>query len=505
MIVAVVGKGGVGKTTVTALLLRRLLDGKETPVLAIDADPSSCLGAALGIPVERTLAEEREALRDGEGRPPSMSQADWLALKTEELLVEREGFDLLTMGRPEGPGCYCFANNLIRGNLDRLGRAYRHVLLDCEAGLEHLSRRTSGRPDALVCVASRARMAAETIARALAIYRELTRLAAPARRPGAERLRTRRALGAGDDTDRRRRERHVPRRDHGPTGCARGRVRTRRPLAARSRPAGTRRLGARGLGFAVKVAVTGKGGVGKTTVAASLARALRGLGHEVVAVDADPDTNLAGCLGYRGPEIAPLAQWKALVAERVGGSEGWGGFLRMNPKVDDIPEQCGVVVDGIRLLVMGTIERGRRGCACPESVLLREVLGHLVLETGQDLVVDMEAGIEHLGRATAEGVDIMLVVVEPGWAALQTASRVARLARDLGIRSLGVVANRVASDVERDFVRSGVGQLPLVGVLPVDPGLEREARAGAYQKDRPFHREMARIAATIGSAREGSL
>ncbi len=255
----------------------------------------------------------------------------------------------------------------------------------------------------------------------------------------------------------------------------------------------------------MKVAVTGKGGVGKTTVAASLARALRDLGRDVVAVDADPDTNLAGCLGYRGPEIAPLTQWKALVEERVGGGDGWGGLLRMNPKVDDIPEQCGVVVDGIRLLAMGTIERGRRGCACPESVLLREVLGHLVLEASQDVVVDMEAGIEHLGRATAEGVDMMLIVVEPGWAALQTAARVARLASDLGVPRLGVVANRVASDGERDFVHAGIGGLPLAGVLPVDPELEREARAGAYDKDRPFHREMARIAATIGSAREGSL
>jgi CO dehydrogenase maturation factor len=254
----------------------------------------------------------------------------------------------------------------------------------------------------------------------------------------------------------------------------------------------------------VKVAVTGKGGVGKTTVAASLARALRDLGHEVVAVDADPDTNLAGCLGYRGPEIAPLTQWKALVNERVGGGEGWGGFLRMNPRVDDIPAQCGVVIDGIRVLVMGTIERGRRGCACPESVLLREVLSHLVLETGQDVVVDMEAGIEHLGRATAEGVDMMLIVVEPGWAALQTAARVARLAADLGIRRLGVVANRVASQAEGDDVRARLGDLPLVGVLPFDTELEREARSGTYQKDRPFHREMARIAATIGSAREGS-
>jgi len=173
MIVAVVGKGGVGKTTVAALLIRRLLESAETPVLAIDADPSSCLGTALGIRVERTLAQEREALRDGAGRPASMSQADWLALKTEEVLVERTGFDLLTMGRPEGPGCYCFVNNVIRGNLDRLGRAYRHVLLDCEAGLEHLSRRTAGRPDMLVCVVSRARMSAETIQRSLGLCIEL--------------------------------------------------------------------------------------------------------------------------------------------------------------------------------------------------------------------------------------------------------------------------------------------------------------------------------------------
>jgi CO dehydrogenase maturation factor len=251
-----------------------------------------------------------------------------------------------------------------------------------------------------------------------------------------------------------------------------------------------------------KVALTGKGGVGKTTVAASLARALRDLGREVIAVDADPDTNLAGCLGYRGRELVPLTQWKTLVTERVGGGEGWGGFLRMNPRVDDIPEQCGVMIDGIRVLVMGTIDRGNRGCACPESVLLRQVLAHLVLDADQDVVVDMEAGIEHLGRATAEGVDSMLVVVEPGWAALQTAGRVARLAKDLGIRELAAIANRVASDAQLAEVRTGLGELPLVGSLPFDPELEREARSGAYQKDRPFHREMARIARLLGGARE---
>jgi CO dehydrogenase maturation factor len=172
MIVAVVGKGGVGKTTVAALLLRCLVEGGQTPVLAIDADPSSCLGAALGMAVDKTLADIREEL-SADGRPSSMSSAEWLALRTEEAIVESTGFDLLTMGRPEGKRCYCFVNNLIRERLDRLARAYRHVLIDCEAGLEHLSRRTTGRPDALVCVTNRSRMGAETIARALALYRNL--------------------------------------------------------------------------------------------------------------------------------------------------------------------------------------------------------------------------------------------------------------------------------------------------------------------------------------------
>jgi len=250
----------------------------------------------------------------------------------------------------------------------------------------------------------------------------------------------------------------------------------------------------------MKVAVTGKGGTGKTTVAASLARALRDAGHHVVAVDADPDANLAGTLGYRGPDITPLVKLKALIEERVGGGDSWGGFLRMNPRVDDIPQEFGVVIDGIRVLVMGIIDRGRRGCACPENVLLREILSHLILGTDQDVVVDMEAGIEHLGRGTAEGVDLMLVVVEPGWASLQTASRVAKLAADLGITRLGAVANRVATDAEIAFVREHLAGPPLLGVLPLDPELEREARTGTYTRDRPFHREMMRLAGVLGSA-----
>jgi CO dehydrogenase maturation factor len=172
MTVAVIGKGGVGKTTVSALLLRRLLESNETPVLAVDADPSNCLGPALGVAVGQTLADMREELREN-SRPGSMSAGEWLSLRAEEAMVESSGFDLLTMGRPEGKGCYCYVNNLIRDHLDRLSRAYRHVLLDCEAGLEHLSRRTSGRPDVLVCVTNRSRMGARTIERALSLYADL--------------------------------------------------------------------------------------------------------------------------------------------------------------------------------------------------------------------------------------------------------------------------------------------------------------------------------------------
>ncbi len=247
----------------------------------------------------------------------------------------------------------------------------------------------------------------------------------------------------------------------------------------------------------MKVAVTGKGGVGKTTVAAALARCWRGLGHSVVAVDADPDANLAGTLGYRGPAITPLVKLKALIEERVGGGEGWGGFLRMNPRVDDIPNEFGVVVDGVRLLAMGTIERGRRGCACPENILLREVLGHLILRNREHVVVDMEAGIEHLGRGTAEGVDLMLVVVEPGWASLETAARVASLAGDLGIRRIEAVANKTSGDGDIEFIRRNLTALPIIGTLPLDRDLELEARSGCVSRERPFYREMLRMAEAL--------
>ena len=208
MIAAVIGKGGVGKTTVCALLLRRLLDTGQTPVLAIDADPSNCLGPALGIAAGPTLADMRESLRDN-GRPSSMSAAEWLALRAEEAIVESAGFDLLTMGRPEGKGCYCYVNNLIRDHLDRLSRAYRHTLLDCEAGLEHLSRRTSGRPDVLICVTNRSRMAARDHSAVARSVCGAERRPAAADRSDAQPIRRRRSAGIGNGGAGLRRGRSV--------------------------------------------------------------------------------------------------------------------------------------------------------------------------------------------------------------------------------------------------------------------------------------------------------
>lgn len=173
MLIAVIGKGGVGKTSVTAILLRRLIVCGQAPVLAVDADPSGCLGSLCGVMVGKTLGEIRELLRSDDRRPASLAKSEWLSVLAEEAICEARGFDLLTMGYPEGPGCYCFVNNLLRDHLARLGASYRHVLVDCEAGHEHLSRRTARRPDRLMCVIDRSWMAADTVRRSLRLFERL--------------------------------------------------------------------------------------------------------------------------------------------------------------------------------------------------------------------------------------------------------------------------------------------------------------------------------------------
>jgi CO dehydrogenase maturation factor len=219
----------------------------------------------------------------------------------------------------------------------------------------------------------------------------------------------------------------------------------------------------------MKLAVTGKGGVGKTTLSAGLAVLFTKQRTRVIAVDADPDSNLAATLGFPHPDdITPIIERKDLIAERTGAPPDLSGsYFSLNPKVDDIPENCCPEHRGIRLLTLGGSNRkGGSGCLCPENAFLRSLLAHLLFEREDVVILDMEAGIENLTRGTAQGVDALIVVVEPGQRSLETARRIRRLAADLHISRVWAVANKVRRQEDRRFIAQGLDQLDVVGFLP---------------------------------------
>ena len=217
----------------------------------------------------------------------------------------------------------------------------------------------------------------------------------------------------------------------------------------------------------MKLAITGKGGVGKTTLAAGLALSFSQDGKKVIAIDADPDSNLAATLGFPEPEkIVPLVEMKELIAERTGVEPGTvGGYFKLNPKVDDIPDKFSREHQGIKILLMGRVKKGGSGCFCPENAFLKAVLSHLFF-SGEDVVIlDMEAGIEHLGRGTAEGVDGLIIVAEPSMRSIETAIRIKSLAEDLKIDKVFLVGNKVRNDKDIDFIRKNSSDFEILGFI----------------------------------------
>jgi CO dehydrogenase maturation factor len=239
------------------------------------------------------------------------------------------------------------------------------------------------------------------------------------------------------------------------------------------------------VGTDMKLAIAGKGGVGKTTLSATLARSLARAGERVLAIDADPNNCLGRALGFPEgvlDEVAPLSEMQEMLAERAGTSEG-GGFFSLNPPVEDLLERFKVEHDGVSLLVMGRVDEPGAGCVCPESAVLKALLRHLVGLEDLSLVVDMEAGLEHLGRGTAQHVGALLIVVEPTAASARTATRIAGLAAHLRMRLPGVVLNKVASGEAEAMVEPLLGGLEVMGTLPYDaavPASEVAPDSGAY-------------------------
>lgn len=237
----------------------------------------------------------------------------------------------------------------------------------------------------------------------------------------------------------------------------------------------------------MKIGVSGKGGVGKTTLSAILATVLARQGKTVLAVDADPAQNLGMGLGFPlkiYEKITPVAELKDLISDRTGTNPKVPtGFFTVNPKVDDIPERYWAEYKGVRLLLTGTIKAAGAGCACPENTLLKNLMHHLIVERDETVILDMEAGLEHLGRGTTGGMDALLVVVEPGQKSLQLAGRIDQLAADLGIKKVFFVGNKVRDKSDKEAILQAVPAERLLGLVGYDNGIMQSDLAGSAAYD----------------------
>ncbi|MGZ3536214.1 MAG: ATP-binding protein [Thermodesulfobacteriota bacterium] len=232
----------------------------------------------------------------------------------------------------------------------------------------------------------------------------------------------------------------------------------------------------------MKIAISGKGGVGKTTLAGVMARILAKRGRKVLAIDADPDSNLASAIGLPKEALAklePIASMTSMIEERTGAKKGtFGSVLKLNPKVDDLPDEMGVNYEGIRLLLLGCIPQGGGGCFCPENVLLKNLVRHLLVKREEALIIDMEAGLEHLGRGSTGQVDALIIVVEPGQRAMNTARQIKKLGEDLKIKNMMIVGNKVNSEEDRRLIERDLSDFPVLGYMSFNPKILQADKEG---------------------------
>ena len=235
----------------------------------------------------------------------------------------------------------------------------------------------------------------------------------------------------------------------------------------------------------MKVAVTGKGGVGKTTLSSTLARLYADEGRTVLAADVDPDANLGLALGLTQEEvnaIVPVSKMRELVMERTAANES-NTFYKLNPQVSDLPDKLAKDINGVKLLVMGTVDTGGTGCVCPEHVMLKALISSLVFRRDDVVVMDMEAGLEHLGRGTASMMDRFIVVIEPGARSIQTYEKVKKLAADLGVTKVDVVANKIRDAEDEAFIRANIPAEALLGFMHYNPEVIDADRRGLSPYD----------------------
>jgi len=230
----------------------------------------------------------------------------------------------------------------------------------------------------------------------------------------------------------------------------------------------------------MKIAVSGKGGVGKSTIAASIALILAQRNMRVLALDADPDANLGAALGIPGSvKVKPISEEIALIEERTGAKVSqYGQVFKLNPEVGDVADKLAVKHNGVELLVLGAVKRGGGGCACPENVFIKALVNDLVLYKNETLIMDMEAGIEHLGRATVTGVDVMIIVVEPGQRSLDCAASVIRMSKEIGLANFVIVGNKVTGDSDKRFISEGFPGMKVAAFLPYSEGIRNADRDG---------------------------